>query len=139
MEVRRGFTMIESLIVLVITILTLGLGLFIKDSFQTEPLDQIYFWRQFQSRFDLLESISEKQRRLTSISFLTPKRVVFSIKNKDILLKVPQGLWVKRTPFIIRIGRNGNVKPQRIQWGNSQGRTINQIFELGWGVYRVEK
>lgn len=144
METKDGFTMLESLVVLILTVMSLGLGLFVKDTFHPESIDQMYFWQQFRSRFDLLESISERKNIPTLITFPNSKKVVFLVKRHNLVLKIPQGLEISRQTMVrqpvIRINRQGNIRPQTVYWSDERHhQSIKQIFELSWGVYRLEE
>lgn len=139
MSIKNGFTIVESLLVLALVALSLGLGTFIQNSFQTKSVNQVYFWRQFRSRFDLLESASKKNRIPAMITFPTHKKVVFSLRRDNWALRVPKDLEVRQLATI-RINKGGTIRPQTIDWFDKyHHQNIKQIFELGWGVYHLKK
>ena len=144
METKDGFTILESLVVLILVVMSLGLGLFVKDTFHPESIDRIYFWQRFRSRFDLLESISEKDNIPTLITFPNSKKVIFGVKRRRLVLKIPKGLEISRRTMVrqpmIRINRAGSIRPQTVYWSDERHhQNIKQVFELSWGVYRLEK
>lgn len=139
---RSGFTLIETLLVLIITAMILSLGFFASRFDQLSVLKHRQFWAEFQSNFILAESEAQGVDHI-QIAIVSNDHLVKFIrlgKHKQTkILKIPHGLNPYRNSTIT-IAQGGYIKPTTFTWyDHSLHEQIEQTFQLGWGVYRLRE
>lgn len=142
MKFRKGFTMIETMVVLVISALLLSLSLFVYRGLSVNRYQNRFFWREFKSDFELYENLAKVRHTGVNIIFSpSSKQITFLGLNSKIYRKVikePKDLSTKRS-YRVTITNDGYVNPSRVVWLVNGRPRLNQNFQLGWGVYNFEK
>ncbi|UQS86770.1 hypothetical protein MOO44_07845 [Nicoliella spurrieriana] len=138
---RDAFTVLESLIVLGVTVMILGIGLFAAKGFDTGKIQERIFWQSFQKHWQFSERYAVETHSAVSVTFFH-NHVMFIYGNGDsppYRIRYPKGLVGVKGKDEIIIKDNGHVSPKTIWWQSKNNqRTVKQTFQLGWGVYRVK-
>ncbi len=143
MKFRDGFTLVETMIVLAISTLILSLSLFAADNFNFDRVRCYFFWKEFQSQFELSENLARQRKMPTVIKFWPHQKVEFDSRyferqnSGPLIIKLPNGLSPVR-PCRVEIYKTGHVSPQRLDWSRSGQPDLVQTFQLSWGVYNLK-
>ncbi|AVL00219.1 prepilin-type N-terminal cleavage/methylation domain-containing protein [Pediococcus inopinatus] len=142
-KVKRGFTLIESLVVLTVVSLLLSAG---TVSFKRVLAKQQEkeFWVTFDREWKKYEQFANLEGVVTYISFDKSRNKVsfrplktFDKKSCEVKLPVTLSLFSNRE---VKIGSDGYVKPQTIAFSSDLDKcTYRMTVQLGWGVYHVKK
>lgn len=139
---RKGFTMVETVVVLVISALLLSLSLVIFHSLNVNQYQNKFFWKEFKSDFELYENLAKVRHTGVIITFNSSRnRITFMGVNSKIhskIIKEPKDLSTKKS-YRVTITDDGYVNPSRVVWLVNGRPNLNQNFQLGWGVYTFEK
>ena len=136
-KLKTGFTLVETMVVLLISALILGLSLWMVNGLNLDHLRDAFFWRRFQSQFDLCENTARRHHSPTTVVFRPHNQVTFiNDRLRSPNLELPRTLSPAKT-YTVMIRANGHVNPQSLIWlVNGRPRLI-QKFQLGWGMYNL--
>ncbi|MCF6515830.1 hypothetical protein GSH19_06685 [Lactobacillus sp. S2-2] len=137
---KNGFSILESLIVLIIFCFFSGL-FFIGLNLLRMNQKYDYFWNNFHSVWQYEIMISKKHKCETNVYFFTDEKIIFkNFYNKKMhtkTIKLSSDL-VPTKYDTVRISENGFVSPKTIMWSSkNKKKNIRQTFQLGWGVYKI--
>lgn len=142
-KIRKGFTLIETVIVLGISALILIFLVFAVAMFPQSNIKEKAFWRCFDEQWNSAIQMAKDNGQITTVSFWSNSdEVVFSqYRNNGLHYKrvqLPDGL--RPVEFReIKITEKGFVKPQTLNWYSQNCHCkIHQKFQLGWGIYYCE-
>ncbi|KRK57881.1 type II secretion system protein [Fructilactobacillus fructivorans] len=139
---QPGFTLVESVLVLFVSSLILGITLVAFNYLGVIGNQEKRFFETLDSAWNEALIESQAHHHSTRVLFYPNDEVVFVKQEKSRLknrvVKMPRGLSVK-SYHDIEIKKDGYVKPQTIRWSSSgQKRLILQKIQLGWGAYHLE-
>ncbi|AEV95040.1 competence type IV pilus minor pilin ComGD [Pediococcus claussenii] len=140
--IKKAFTLIESVTVLMIVsmILLIGLSGFKKYSVQYK---EEFFWKQFEAEWDKAKQEAIYSHKHTDIHFdKENKRVFFTtgtyFNHYTYVIKLPNNLNF-RLSRVTTLEANGHLPPQTINFFENNKIKYKLKFQLGWGVYQLEK
>ncbi|MBW1605765.1 type II secretion system protein [Lactobacillus sp. Sy-1] len=138
---RSAFTVLESLIVLVIAGLVLAMGVFAVRSYNVGRVQERYFWQSFQKHWQFSERFAVENNSEVTVTFFT-RSVQFIYHDHDYQaaqINYPKGLLAVQNKSTVRIRKAGHVSPKTVYFkSDNYQKTIKQTFQLGWGVYRIK-
>lgn len=140
---KQGFTLVESLVVLAISAITILVIIFSTAIVKQNSYGERVFWNVFNEKWNGAIQKSRNDKKIVRVEFSTSNRVIFSSYdnrrlNRDVL-PMPQGLKTEKWNEIV-INEDGYVKPQTVVWFSENSNTrIWQKFQLGWGTYNFER
>lgn len=141
MGIRKGFTLIETLVVLVISSLILSLSLLITHNFNENHYQNYLFWKEFHNEFELYESLVREHHSSVMIDFNTSSNQVNFVSSSPKIhqhtIKEPRDLTTNHY-YKILINNKGLVNPDTVIWNVKGQRKLSQRFQLGWGMYTIE-
>ncbi|USS86786.1 hypothetical protein [Fructilactobacillus cliffordii] len=140
---RQGFTLLESLIVLgltTLTLVTLSVGV---RWFNEANVTETAFWHDFANTWNRTLVLARQNQTPATVTFLPNDQVIFRSYNHgnqfQKRVSLPSGLSPVRW-YEVKITDQGYVKPQTLRWlSNASHTEIWQKFQLGWGSYVNEK
>ncbi|UQS85214.1 hypothetical protein MOO46_01015 [Apilactobacillus apisilvae] len=139
-----GFTSIEMIIVMALTATFLSFTIFIYQTTNSyHRNDESAFWNAFKHQWDSVLTATKltTHANVTSSIVVTKDEVNFyywnNIKKK---IKVPETLEIYSSSYKINIKSGGYVAPSTYRWKSKiSGDIYKQTFQLGWGIYHLEK
>ncbi|EKK20934.1 hypothetical protein B808_1248 [Fructilactobacillus florum 8D] len=139
---RKGFTLLESLVVISITSLILLTLLWGTRVFNRQINSEPRFWQSFAVAWNQTLVTAKIQQTPAWVTLAPHQAVCFETYLHQRLIKhevrVPTGLSVTSW-HEIKISKNGTVSPQTITWRSEASRRwILQKIQLGWGCYHNE-
>ncbi|GMC01579.1 competence type IV pilus minor pilin ComGD [Enterococcus thailandicus] len=136
-----GFTLVESLVVFLITLFFVAVPIFSFDHLQKDIVVHQFF-SQFEKRIYATQKIAIVSQQATrmhltdnqqKIYFGVPKYITFDWAY----LKIPENLKIQRhgtVTFAGRTGNNSSLKTYQFYWPKKK-QTITYQFQLGSGHY----
>ncbi|CAK1225138.1 hypothetical protein [Fructobacillus evanidus] len=126
----KSFTLVESVIVLSLVALLLGLGLALRPKQNQQSFAD--FQQQFAAHFQRARLLAQAKGVESILDFQSNQLVI-----GQAVLSYPVKSKVERATKVV-IKPSGYVAPGHITWHQGQG-TWRLIFQFGGGTYRFEK
>lgn len=136
---KHGFTLVETLVVLIITTSVMFFTLEIVNSLKQQSHYYVErdFWQQFQRCWDDNLIYARKNKQDTFVETVQ-NRVKFGSFRKMRSLTIPSSI-IPPKRLDIHINSNGYVAPQTVYWKLRSGGVYVQTIQLGWGIYHLKK
>lgn len=142
-DVRKaGFTLLESIVVLLITCSTIGMGLVNFRGAHSEQQEKIFF-KRFEMGWQEMERLAMYEGCQGSVIFIKDDHSVMfhwqhGRERHSKYLDLPPNLepYTDRT---IRIGRDGIVAPTTVILQENGQNKYRLAAQLGWGVYEITR
>ncbi|MEJ6400435.1 competence type IV pilus minor pilin ComGD [Nicoliella lavandulae] len=137
---KGGFTVLESLIVLVITSLVIGLGMISINRATVARVQERIFWQSLKRQWQFNERYAVENKTTVNVTFLK-HQVQFQYPEqpeRNYEFNYPKSVAKSSERDLITIKSNGYISPKTIYWTVNNGQIIKQTFQLGWGIYRIK-
>lgn len=140
---RTGFTLLETLLVLLITSFVVAVLIFGVNCFRNYSNNENRFFSTLGEAWNATILMTKEKQLETNVYFYPHDAVIFVSQGKDQKvvrrIKEPNSLSVV-SYHDVKIGKDGYVKPQTIKWYSEKNKQmIYQKIQLGWGIYHLEK
>ena len=139
---KRAFTLVETMVVLVIFSSSLLIGLFnIKKSHSYQ--NEAYFFKQFDESWQYCKYLSNFKRCYTTIKFhKAENNISFDSNGRYFRWKKVLRLPADLKPFYdysVIMDIDGYTKPQTIYFTQNNKNKYKLSVQLGWGIYELTK
>ncbi|WP_152639015.1 type II secretion system protein [Lentilactobacillus curieae] len=138
---KSGFTVVESIIGLLIAAMILGLTVTMISGIRQNRIQEKAFFDEYERCFRKAQNSSLLMHRKTQITVEDGhlKFIDYGDEARNFTLNVPETIHLANSKTIY-ITDAGFVSPQTIQWLNQDGNVkYKQKIQLGWGGFVVEK
>lgn len=141
---REGFTLIETLCVLVVTVMVFSGNLFFTAMLKTkEPKAESRFFDTLKMAVSESSTAAQKNKMPLRVTFWQSVSVSVQVVEHGYLktrrLIVPRSMRLGDNQ-VVTIAANGFISPQTVRWyDRSQRLSYLQKFQLGWSGFNVEK
>ena len=141
---KNGFTLVETIVAMTVTILILGIGLMVNTFIQKK---RVLAEKQF---FETLQAAVNESSLSAKINH-TPLQIDFEKRGEVIVqTNVACKITTRKIPIPktirlaghhqVLIATSGFISPQTIRWYGSGGQLkYLQKFQLGWSGFNLEK
>ncbi|MHA8137964.1 competence type IV pilus minor pilin ComGD [Lactobacillaceae bacterium Scapto_B20] len=137
---KTAFTLLESLIVLMITVIIFSLGMVGFNSRSTNHLQLKMFWQAFQRQWKHAEQYAVAYQSNVRVIFLERHlQFIYDEPLQNQRINYPSGLQNANQHDSLLIKAGGHISPKTIYWRWDDSKTIKQTFQLGWGIYRIKE
>ncbi|MCY9806726.1 prepilin-type N-terminal cleavage/methylation domain-containing protein [Lentilactobacillus senioris] len=141
---KPGFTLVETICAMTITVLVLGIGLTLNSiTNQKQVLAEQRFFETLKTTIAESSTSARIYRVELRITFRKDSDVLVQIKEKrtTVIRVIPIPRTIKLIgSHVVVITTTGFISPQTIHWYSSKGQLkYSQKFQLGWSGFKLEK